>query len=256
MRIVWIASYPKSGNTWVRFLLYNYLYGEVTDSESVHQRIPSVHGEGKDKLTDPGDGPLLSKTHFMLSPKHPYVDKTAGFIYILRNPKDVLLSNLNFYKISSEEDISDEAYARDFINVMGVRHWRKMGMGSWVEHISSWLSATVSVPHVMLRYEEMKAAPEENLERIIRFLGKPVDAGRIADAVTRSSFDSMRAMETREREHGKAGAVFNIKGTAGTDTGKRFLNEGKSGQSLAHISPEVDALFDKRFGDVQRVLGY
>ena len=43
MSIIWLASYPKSGNTWLRFLLYNYLFGEVRRSGDIARRIPDIH---------------------------------------------------------------------------------------------------------------------------------------------------------------------------------------------------------------------
>lgn len=52
-RIVWIASYPRSGNTWVRFLIANLLYKRITASSELQSFVPDVHeGSGVDHLSE------------------------------------------------------------------------------------------------------------------------------------------------------------------------------------------------------------
>jgi hypothetical protein len=259
-RIIWLASYPKSGNTWLRFLLHHYMHGEVTDSDQVERRIPDLH------VTDPqalkaaaaaADGPLLCKTHLALTAKHPLVEGTAGFVYILRHARDVLLSNLNYFRMTrgEQEDLSDADYARRFIQHMGQPEWRGMGMGSWTEHAASWLAGATTLPHVFVRYEAMKADPEAHLAHVVRFLGREPDPDRVAAAVAASSFDRMRDLEARERAEGKRRPVFSIH-DASRGSDRQFMNRGQSGQSLAHLGDDVEAAFTDRFGDVLDLLGY
>ena len=129
MRIVWLASYPKSGNTWLRFLLCNYIYGEITRSEEVGHRIPDIHAANGDLPNPEGQQPLLCKTHLILNKNHPHVDKTNAFIQVVRHPKDVLLSNLHYAKLAKPGgQINETAFCTEFINQMGVLRWRELGM--------------------------------------------------------------------------------------------------------------------------------
>lgn len=255
--IVWLASYPKSGNTWLRFLLYHYLYGEVTDSDDVERRIPDLHETGAEGLKSDGDGPLLCKTHLALTPKHPLLDRTRGFVYILRHPRDVLLSNLNYFRmiVPKEEQLPDAELARQFIQHMGFPVWRNMGMGTWTDHLATWLGGAPRLPHVILRYEAMKADPAPHLERVVRFLGHKPDPERVAQAVEASSFERMRGLEAKERGAGKRRPVFSITDNS-LKTDRRFMHKGDSRQTLAHLGADIEAAFDARFADLLDLLGY
>src|SRR5262245_186581 len=97
-QIHWLASFPKSGNTWVRFLLYHYFYGDIADSRAIGSRIPDIHAGDFDRASTLTRTQLV-KTHWGLSPQMPHVDRTAGAIYIVRRPQDVLWSMLNYYRL-------------------------------------------------------------------------------------------------------------------------------------------------------------
>src|SRR5271166_938951 len=91
--IIWIASYPKSGNTWVRFLACNLLFGRQVSAAALNALVPDLHE--MQAATDPAPRGLL-KTHFAYSPDLPCARYTAAAIYVVRNPADVLASNF-FY---------------------------------------------------------------------------------------------------------------------------------------------------------------
>lgn len=256
MAIVWLASYPKSGNTWIRFLLHNYLYGEAAGSDEVNRRILDLHALPPGGMPPPEPGrPLLCKTHLLCGPKHPHFQRTAGFIYVIRNPRDVLLSNANYFRLTGAENLSEREFALEFIHNMGIPILRQRGMGSWLEHAVNWLAAAQAMPHVFLRYEDMKRDPGATLERMLRMLHEDVDADRIARAVEASSFDRMRNIEEREKRSGEGGITFGI-----TDRSRRsdryFMNKGASGQSLAHLGEDVERAFTARFSEVLGMLGY
>ncbi len=260
MGIIWLASYPKSGNTWLRFLLYNYLYKEAQKTEDIAGKIPDIHVRGT-ALNACQTEPLFCKTHLMLSEHHPGLADTAGFIYVLRHPKDVLLSNLNFFKMIASAKMNREAggfseqeFARSFIANMGVRKWISMGMGSWEEHASSWISKP-RYPHIVLRYEAMRRDPHANLKNVLEFLKIPVDPDRLNRAVYLSSFEKMRAMEEAERKKSKFGPVFSHNPETAM-TGMRFMNQGKSGQTLMHLGENLDQEFGERFRDALRAFEY
>lgn len=256
MGTVWLASYPKSGNTWVRFLLANYFLGDVRSSRDVSRAIPDLHVKGQfppaTPWLTPTKGHLLAKTHLAFTPAHPAVEQTAGLIYIIRHPKDVLLSSLNHRRLEGEEPVkalgpfSDEEYVRIFIQGAGDPIWREMGYGSWTTHAESWLTEK-RFPHLCLRYEELRTDPAAHLRAALGFLGEPVDDVRLAQAVKRSSFEQLRALEIREKHEGASHGVF-AGDRSSMKKGIFFMNKGRTGQNLAAIGPGLDEAFDRRFG--------
>ncbi len=254
MEIVWLSSYPKSGNTWLRFLLHNYLYGIATDSSQVGQRIPDLHRLGNKGLAD-YDGQVLCKSHFLPSPQHPHLADTRGFIYLVRNPRDVLWSALNYKRTLGTLAGDDETFALQFIEQMGAPDWRQHGYGSWVEHVTAWTNLAPRVPHLLLRYEQLKADPEGGLTQALTFLGQAPDPHKVAEAVRSASFDEMKSLEKKERKGGQATGVF-MAHYASNDQNALFMRGGKSGQSLTGISQKVENAFQQRFASVNTILGY
>lgn len=113
MSIVWLASYPKSGNTWVRFLLYTYMHGFPAWSRQLRRTIPDIYIDPYDP--DAAD-PLFIKTHEPYSPAHKHIDHTRAAILISRHPADVLRSHWRWYKNISHNTHPDPAvYADAFI---------------------------------------------------------------------------------------------------------------------------------------------
>ena len=159
MKIIWLASYPRSGNTYLRFLLYSYIYGIIKESIQVESTIPDIHKllSSGGTLNSTMETTVFCKTHFIFSDNHPFVNNTVAFLYILRDPKDVLLSNIKYFKLISGQEIDERQFALDFITNLGVERWIKMNMGSWPQHISSWLMATNRYPHLFIKYEQLRA---------------------------------------------------------------------------------------------------
>ncbi len=255
MRIVWLASYPKSGNTFVRFLLCNYLFSDLTESiESmqVESRIPDIHNIlGKGIFVDTSiQKNMIIKTHFLFREKHPYKKHSAGFIYIIRNPRDVLLSNSRYVGVTGKQKIDVKAFAKTFIINMGVPRWKKIGMGTWPEHVASWLMATNTMPHLFIKYEDLRVNTREILSEIIRFIGINVEEEKIADTVRKTSLSNMRSIEKKERQEKKA-SIFGNQGK-----NNYFVGEGKMNQSLAFLGDDIEELYQKRFGKFANIFGY
>ncbi len=263
MGIVWIASYPKSGNTLVRFLLASYFVGPIESSRDVARCVPHLNPDGsfssQDPWRTPARGHLLVKTHFVFSPAHPRVQETAGYIHIIRNPKDVLLSALNYRRLEQLErpgsigEFSDEEYARAFIASGGDALWRQLGYGTWEEHAASW-HLDPGVPHVRARYRDLRSGSAPLLRAMLAMLGEPVDEARVELAVRDSSFENMRALEIREKHAGESTGVF-TGGKGAMRKGRFFMNKGQMGQTLGHLARGIDEAFDRRFGASMQRLG-
>ncbi len=258
MGIVWLASYPKSGNTWMRFLLYSVLYAPPERSLDIAGKIPDVH------RPLPADvdmtGRVYAKTHFMYSDQHPRAAETEKAVLIIRNPRDVLFSALNYRRLSglTTAQMSDASYARHFIGNQGDPEFKAQGFGTWAGHAESWINQDRFPVH-LVRYEQLKSDTRAQLRAVLEFLEIDAIDDAIDRAIRASSFDAMRAMEIREKHQNakdpKAKSLF-VGTRQARQSGTYFMNAGKSGRSLRSISPDLERAFDKAFEEPMRDHGY
>ena len=258
MGIVWIASYPKSGNTWMRFLLANYFAGPIRDSSQVEYLIPgfSPGMDGASLVQERGT--VYGKTHWMWGPRHPCARLTERAVVIIRHPKDVLLSNLNYTRLASgsEKAFSDASYARSFIQYGGDPRWVMTGFGTLEQNVSSWMDGMQEQSRLIIRYEDLKADCAREMTRVLAFLGLPLEQERLQTAVAQSTFDQMRAIEVKEkRERRDVNFVFPGP-TPRPGWARYFMNAGKVRGSIDHIESGLDAAFDKRFAPLMKRFGY
>ena len=250
--IIWLASYPKSGNTWLRFFLYSYYIGIPLNSGDINEKILDIHTNPN--LENAGNGRIFCKTHLIKSPNHPSIECTAGFIYILRHPKDVLLSNLNYFLLTGHSQLDPVQFVHDFIRYKGVPYWKSLGMGSWPEHVDTWLSAN-NMRHLVLRYEQIRANPHEQFFRVIEYLDTEVDKKKLDKAILRSSFENLSRIENKEKKQNKYSPVF-WGNPSTTQKGFRFMNKGGINQTLTQLDPALDQQFDEAFEEELHKVGY
>ena len=248
MKVVWLASYPKSGNTFLRMLLHNYLYGETKDTGLVSERIPDIHLH-KTVLNTSSDERKLVKTHFCFSWNHPYAEHTSGFIYIMRNPRDVLLSSARYLCTTSSHD-ELRKFSQYFINEMGVPLVRKLRVGNWPEHVASWLSFAPKVPHLFITYEDLRMDTGKILRSALHFIGLEPDDSRIQMAVDSCEINKARTHEIEEKKLGRI-VIYNE-----LPNNRYFVGEGKTGQSLIHIGEDIEQLYKDKFGSIANLFGY
>jgi hypothetical protein len=270
--IVWLASYPKSGNTWCRIFLANYLLGAlepiainevhrigIGDSVAGAYRIVAGgrydpedirgHLRLREKVLRGivGNGADLNfvKTHNakdrafgvdLILPRY-----TRAAVYILRNPLDVVVSYARHYgqtpaKAALSISRTDNTTAADATSV-------KQYLGSWSDHVTGWTGTRDFPVHVM-RYEDMKADAPAAFAGLLGFLGIPVDAERLERAVRFSSFDEMKRQES---------VTPFIERSASLD---RFFHTGESGQWKDALTPEDVAFLRERHGRVMAKFGY
>lgn len=251
MDIVWLASYPKSGNTFLRLLLYRYIYTDVMETKEVEERIPDLHKLlSQDKQLKLGlDGSVLVKTHFLLSSQHPYFSNTVGFIYILRNPRDVIFSNARYLGCYKDKKLL-HSFAENFIKNMGVDRWTKMGMGTYPKHLISWLDGVSSFPHLFIKYKNLKDKPIETLTKVLEFLEIEIDENKIKEVVEDCKINNVRQMEIQEKQNNKTTLFPKL------PEGEYFISQGKTNQSLAEIHPDLENLYYENFQGFVRLFGY
>lgn len=231
-----IVSYPKSGNTWMRFLIGNYLTGNECSFENCHLITPDIHmnPEQCDKI----DRPRFIKSHALFQPQYPKV------VYIVRDAKDVAVSY--YYHAlkhrSIDKNTSFESFVGDF------NHGNIDSFGTWSDHVLSWLDGKDKGRLLLVRYEDMLDDSARELSRVLSFSGIDVDETAVKSAAEASDFENMQKQEDHQYSEVD---VF-----PKSDSSKRFLRSGKRGDWEAHFSEELLNSFLSKHGDALNRLGY
>jgi len=249
MRFIWLASYPKCGNTWTRFLLYQYFHGEVQTSADIAREIPDIHYAQEvqpaiARATRQGRD-LLCKTHNIWSARMP----GKRYIYIIRHPRDVLVSVMNFHRLMSPTRpfgaMTEHQYVLAYLEKRRNPLNYDCVEGPFDDHWKSWLNQKTT-PGIVVRYDDLRDDALGQLRRMVECLGAPFDEERARRAVELSTFERMRALEVKEKTAGVEGTVFHGAKNKVRD-GLLFMNKGKSGRTLDGIAPGLDAACDARF---------
>lgn len=271
--ILWLASYPKSGNTWMRAFLANLFAGRnrplaiddlpkwaVGDNFWAHyERLAGRPREALDEADVRRPRPLVHrwfatargetavvKTHSLLG----FVDGapsitaevTAGAIYIVRNPLDVVVSFAHHYATGYDRAV--EALCRDGNFLPASERLLPQYIGSWSQHVRSW-TETPGLRRLVVRYEDMVARPRHTFGAVVRFLGLPDDRPRLARAIRFSHFRELAAQERR------SGFV-----EARPDGSTPFFRRGRPGAWRESLTAEqVERIVDAH-GPVMRRFGY
>jgi Sulfotransferase domain len=256
--IVWIASYPKSGNTWVRFLACNLAAGPVDSAEMLNRLAPDLHELRE--VPDFTDQRLILKTHFPYSAALPLVDYTDSAIYVVRDPADVMLSNFHYSMrrgaSKNDEPAAFDRYVDSYIAARGDPRWVSLRMGNWEENVRSWRQAGRVVPVLWLRYEDLLADPMKAAGSICRHLGIQTTPESLAQAVAGTSFERMRQIEEADIRAQRVGIFYKPYLQSSIDAGSRFMRGGQSGEGRRNLSQDQQRRFDAVFGPIRRELGY
>ena len=270
--IVWLASYPKSGNTWTRLVLANYLMNreeplsinDITKfctgdaSANAYERVggpgfdklhPTQHLQYRDlvlgQISANGADVNFVKSHNMNMPifNVPLFspNMTRAATYIVRHPFDVTVSYARHFGMTSSEAARSICNLNNTTKAVGKNV--KQFLSSWSNHVESWVT-TKSFPVHVMRYEDMKKDPVRAFGGLIEALDVSLDQDRLARALKFSAFEELQKQEMRD------GFVEASQNT------ERFFHTGGSGQWQDVLTKEDQDLIRQANGPMMAKFGY
>jgi hypothetical protein len=203
-RDCFIASYPRSGSTWLRFLLAEVLTGRGSQFGIVNEVIPDVGHHHKTKPILPSRGNLI-KTH------EPYRREYQKAVYLVRDVRDVLLSEHAFQQALGLFGEDLDSYLVAFLQ------GKVNAYGSWQNHVRSWLDSPLTATEnlLLVKFDDLRLNPDDTLSRILEFLGADVDANMIRNVVLNNSLEQMRGKEKQSPQRASRRGRFVRNGTVG-----------------------------------------
>ena len=224
------ASYPRSGSTWLRFVLFESIAGKASGFGNVNQSIPDVK-EHKTGLALMPNGGRLIKTHEVYHPEY----KKA--VYLVRDPRDVALSEYAYQTALGLVKQPLDQYLRVFLT-KGVNPF-----ASWSAHVESWLSAPLASEQLLVvKFEDLRGDTVNGVSEILRFFGITPDRARIQQAIANNSVERMKAKEkeTPQRASKKG----------------QFIRSGSVGGWRANLTEAQVAVVRDHAADLLNRLGY
>jgi Sulfotransferase domain len=237
---VFLVSYPRSGNTWTRFLIGNLIYtDEPITFANVESRIPEIY-----LFNDPAlrklPRPRVLKSHEYFDPRY----RTT--IYIVRDPRDVAVSTYHYSikRRNIAEDCSIAEFVPRFLAGEFFVNW-----GTWAEHVGSWYATRRGKKDfLLLQYENMLQDPVRELKKVSALLQIPADSERLNRAVELSS---ARRMQELEQAQGKEWKL-----TQNTRLDKPFVRKAKQGTWREELPADSVRTIESAWGDLMVELGY
>ena len=271
--IIWLASYPKSGNTLLRAMLSAYLFSENgifnfellnnikqfpakhffedigidpnNRNELVKNSLRAQESMGKTKTVG------LLKTHnllFNFNKEYPFtnLDHSLGVIYIVRDPRNVILSYARHLCVSVEETMKLMTIGNGVDEDI---------MGNWSENYTSWKNFNKYNKYLLVKYEDLISNPNETFIKILKFIFKlrnmnySVDNNKFEKMLATTTFENLKNLENKE---GFAESKKNKK------TGKNiiFFDKGAKRDWSTSLDTNISAKIEKVFRKEMIELGY
>lgn len=281
--IIWLASYPKSGNTWFRLLVANLsATDKPTDINAMAERggIASARGEFEfhtmldsgllthdeadalrprvyEVLTDdaeeeaePETQARLVKAHdayLMTSAGEPMLRAAARAIVIVRDPRDVAASLANHRRSTIDEAIAFMADrdATFAANPRGQALQLRQRLLDWSGHAASWLDQA-DIPTHLVRYEDLQADPVETFSAALAFAGRPAARADIERSIEFARFERLQAQELE-----RGFAEWRPRNTSAL-----FFRRGQSQAWRSELTAEQVQCIESVHGSMMARLGY
>ncbi len=281
-KILWIASYPKSGNTLVRAIISSLLYSkdgifEFPILENLKQfdinfyfefireinkddyknlnklEVISKYWELAQKRSFKKENRYIFKTHaanlMFENIKYTNKKRTLGLIYIIRDPRDIVISYSKFRRDTIDSTI--ELIKNKKAVLLNSHNKIIVPLSSWDVHIQSW--NLLQVPKYVIRYEDIIENREKFILELISFLQNnlninfDINRKKISNILTTTSFDQLKKKENNQGYY----AFNHIK-----DKDWKFFRKGTSGQWKETLSSSQVSDINKSFYTTMKKFGY
>jgi len=267
---IFLVSYPKSGNTWTRFLLGNLMNpAEAITFANVERKVPDIYAKSRQALKRLPH-PRVIKSHECFDPRYRRV------IYIVRDPRDVALSAYHYDRkgrnipdgfpvdtyVSTRFMKTNEYFgtwgehagswlvnSRNILQISRLKNEFLGTVGSWGENVMSWLGARGhDREFLLIRYEDLLEDTLREMTRVSEFLGLHASPERIARAIELSTADSMRKLEDQQSNAWVT--------TRESRKDIPFVRSAKSGQWKQSLPVAAVLEIEVAWGPVMQLLGY
>jgi hypothetical protein len=237
-----LISYPKSGHTWLRFLVASLVSpAEAVTLVDMELRVPSVHGYS-DVWLRKKPRPRILASHECYDPRFKKV------VYLVRDPRDAVVSS--YYHHLRRGEIGDtDSIDRYVPGWLAGSMWSSPPFGGWREHVLSWLATRGDDPgFLLLRYEDMKKDPQAELAKVSSHLGLAASPQALERAVELAGAERMRELEKEQHE------AWGM--TKGFRQDVPFIRKAAAGGWKSVLSESSLWEIESTCGPVMRSLGY
>tara|TARA_Y100000996_G_scaffold407455_1_gene385070 strand:+ start:874 stop:1707 length:834 start_codon:yes stop_codon:yes gene_type:complete len=275
--IIWLASYPKSGNTWVRVFLNSLFYTKNNDSdinnltigqfpnrkhfENITKNIDDINEFSKNCINAQLKLNLSNETRF-LKTHHAYwqnekykftdVQTTLGVIYIVRDPRNVITSLKNHFNFDNYNEALK--FLLDDRKVIGIKNSKREAdlphiISSWKNHFNSWKK--MSKNYLLIKYENLINSPEIEFQKITNYLekllNKKFEKKKFLDAIKKSNFDNLKK---KEKANGFIEAPISL------SQSNLFFNMGPKNDWRKLLDKEISEQIERKFKAEMLELNY
>ena len=278
--IIWIASFPKSGNTWVRSMISSLIYSDTgifnfeiikkiqqfpnkKHFENLTEEYQNIHELKKFWITAQDKINLDKKIKFFKTHhinckigENSFTNKnnTLGTIYIVRDPRNLVESFSNFYKKDKSlaiQDITSKGFVSGASYINNKQNNVFTIIGSWNDHYNSWTKINTNL--LVIKYEDLLNDPFKELDRIIIFLKKfmnfKYDDYKIQNIINSTSFERMQRMEDDE-------GFFEMPSKDNDQNKVKFFNKGRKNDWRKYLNKNESDNIENKFEKEMKELGY
>ena len=226
--IIWLASYPKSGNTWVRSLLSAYYYSKNGNFSFELLKNIGLYPQKKYfdiKINKPGEinsywdisqKKIISKKKIIILKTHNSLlalngknftkpEYTLGIIYIVRDPRNVITSLKNHYDLDYEQSLdfmlNEKKYIYDIREKNDYSDFHFLS--SWSNHYKSWTNNNL-FKRMVIKYEDLEKNTYKTLKNLITYINglyqvnEKIDEIKINNCIKTTSFEILKHKEKKE----------------------------------------------------------
>lgn len=278
LMIIWIASYPKSGNTWLRSIITSLLYTtdgifdfklikkikqfptrnqfqEFTKNFNDINEISKFWLLAQDKINLTEEIKFF-KTHNLNCAvnKNSFTNKshTLGTIYVVRDPRNLVNSIKNHYNKGNDEEAKNFLISKKILSRVPKDNEADIAtlLGSWSDHYNFWTKKNSNL--LLIKYEDLILDTKKELERIIIYLKKfmtvEINPEKIKNILNTTSFDHLKDLENK--------GLFNENVYDSKKNKIRFFNKGPSNDWTKVLDKKIQDDIEKIFYKEMKELGY